>query len=71
MRTYPQPCNREAIFGSRYIPLRNQSRLIGEGPFRRRRILVPLLSTWLPLSCEQEDLVIHVLKAQGDRLQGL
>ena len=46
-----------------YIPLRSQSRLVGEGLFWCCRILVQFLSTWLPLFCEQEDLVIHVLKA--------
>ena len=68
MRTSPQPRNREAIFGSRYIPLRNQSGLICDGAIRCCLILVQSLFTWLLLFREQEDLVVHVLEAQDDRL---
>ena len=53
MRTYPQPRNREAIFGSRYIPLRNQSRLVSGGLIWGRLVSALLPSAWLQLLGER------------------
>ena len=71
MRTSPQPHNREAIFGSRYIPLRNQFGLICAGATQRRLVLGWPLFTWPLLFREQADLVVHFLESQDDSLQSL
>ena len=56
MRTRPRPCNREAATATlraRYIPLRNQSRLVSGGLIWGRLVPALLPSAWLQLLGER------------------
>ena len=70
MRTSSQPHDREAVFWSRYIPLRNQSGLIRSVANSRWLAWGRPLFPWTFLLREQADLVVHLLESQDDGLQG-
>ena len=62
MRTRPRPRIREAATATirtRYIPLRNQSRLIGRGLVGGRLVRVLLVPAELPLPGQHLALVVH------------
>ena len=74
MRTRPRPRNREAATATirtRYIPLRNQSRLIGRGLVWGRLVRVLPVSAEFPLLGQHLVLVVRRSHAVGNFPHGL